>query len=45
MANKQVDNKKPMQVGGVQKYGSASEKPASNSKLNEGNGKDLRAGK
>lgn len=45
MANKQMDNKKPMGVGGVQKYGSVSDKPASTSKLQEGNGRDLRAGK
>ena len=42
MANKQMDNKKPMGVGGVQKYGSVADKPASCSKLKEGQG-DLRS--
>jgi hypothetical protein len=45
MANKQTDNKKPMQVGGVQQYGQATGKPACTGKLTEGNGKDLRSGK
>lgn len=42
MAKNEDCNKKPMQVGGIQNYGSATGKPESTSQLKTGG--DLRAG-